>query len=112
LPFCSTSDAQQHGKGRKKPDEELAYEVLNHLYQMTRTLYSSVAKAVHAQARRREDAAPQPNINMKAAAYALATLLRRNLLDDAHQVLPCAARLVSMLCARIPNSPAVTELTC
>lgn len=60
-------------------------EVLLHFAGTVRAFYASVAKAVHAQARRRDDPAFQPNASMKAASVTLGVILKRNL-DRSNQV--------------------------
>ena len=54
-------------------------EVLLHFVGTVRAFYASVAKAVHAQARRRDDPTFQPNPSMKAASVTLGVILKRNL---------------------------------
>lgn len=54
-------------------------EVLLHFAGTVRAFFASVAKAVHAQARRRDDPAFQPNASMKAASITLGVILKRNL---------------------------------
>lgn len=53
--------------------------MLLHCVGTVRAFYASVAKAVHAQARRRDDPAFQPNASMKAASVTLGVILKRNL---------------------------------
>ena len=69
-------------KGRKKTPEELSVEVLLHFAGTVRAFYASVAKAVHAQARRRDDAAFQTNASMKAASVTLGVILKQNLIQS------------------------------
>ncbi|KAL0033594.1 hypothetical protein WJX79_006288 [Trebouxia sp. C0005] len=71
--------ASPTSKGRKKTPEELSVEVLLHFVGTVRAFYASVAKAVHAQARRRDDPAFQPNASMKAASLTLGLILKDNL---------------------------------
>lgn len=63
---------------RKAPDD-LAYEVLQHFVGTVRTVYTSIAKAIHTPARRREETSALPTLRMKAAAVGLALVLRSNL---------------------------------
>ncbi|DBB00800.1 TPA: hypothetical protein ACH3X1_000730 [Trebouxia sp. C0004] len=71
--------ASATSRGRKKTPEELSVEVLLHFVGTVRAFYASVAKAVHAQARRRDDPAFQPNPSMKAASVTLGVILKHNL---------------------------------
>jgi len=77
--LCREAAASSTSKGRKKTPEELSVEVLLHFAGTVRAFYASVAKAVHAQARRRDDPAFQPNPSMKAASVTLGVILKRNL---------------------------------
>lgn len=54
-------------------------EVLLHFAGTVRAFYASVAKAVHAQARRRDDPSFQPTASTKAASVTLGVILTRNL---------------------------------
>ena len=76
---CREAAASSASKGRKKTPEELSVEVLLHFAGTVRAFFASVAKAVHAQARRRDDPAFQPNASMKAASVTLGVILKRNL---------------------------------
>ena len=71
--------ASSNSKGRKKTPEELSVEVLLHFAGTVRAFYASVAKAVHAQGRRRDDPAVQPNASMLAGSVTLGIILKRNL---------------------------------
>lgn len=71
--------ASSTGKGRKKTPQELSVEVLLHFAGTVRAFYASVAKAVHAQGRRRDDPAVQPNASMLAGSVTLGIILKRNL---------------------------------
>lgn len=82
---CREAAASSASKGRKKTPEELSVEVLLHFAGTVRAFYASVAKAVHAQARRRDDPAFQPNASMKAASVTLGVILKCNL-DRSNQV--------------------------
>lgn len=84
---CRDNAAGNNSKGRKKTPEELSVEVLLHFVGTIRAFYSSVAKAVHAQARRRDDPTFQPNASMNAASVTVGVILKRNLLASASQVL-------------------------
>lgn len=77
--LCREAAASSANKGRKKTPEELSVEVLLHFAGTVRAFYASVAKAVHAQARRRDDPSFQPNASMKAASVTLGVILTRNL---------------------------------
>ena len=81
--------ASSSSKGRKKTPEELSVEVLLHFAGTVRAFYASVAKAVHAQARRRDDPASQPNAAMKAASVTLGVIMKTNL-GPRGQVIPAA----------------------
>ena len=77
--MCREAASGSSSKGRKKTPEELSVEVLLHFVGTVRAFYASVAKAVHAQARRRDDAAFQPNAAMKAASVTLGVIMKANL---------------------------------
>ena len=77
--LCREAAASSANKGRKKTPEELSVEVLLHFAGTVRAFYASVAKAVHAQARRRDDPSFQPTASMKAASVTLGVILTRNL---------------------------------
>ncbi len=74
--------------------------MLLHFVGTVRAFYASVAKAVHAQARRRDDPAFQPNASMKAASVTLGVILKHNL-TATHQVHfdgPCGFGHLSQIC--------------
>ena len=87
LYTCRENAAGNNGKGRKKTPEELSVEVLLHFVGTVRAFYSSVAKAVHAQARRRDDPSFQPNASMLFASVTVGIILRHNLLASAQVML-------------------------
>ena len=64
---------------QKKAPDDLAYDVLQHLVTTARSLYTSIAKANHTPARRRDESFGRPSMGMKAAALGLAMVLKNNL---------------------------------
>ena len=76
---CREAALISSSKGRKKTAEELSVEVLLHFAGTVRAFYASMAKAVHAQGRRRDEPAVQPNASMKAASVTLGVILMHNL---------------------------------
>ena len=73
--------------------------MLLHCVGTVRAFYASVAKAVHAQARRRDDPTFQPNASMKAASVTLGVILKRNLkaTDQVHSTVYWAAGIGLMV---------------
>lgn len=114
---CRDTAAGSSSKGRKKSPEELSVEVLLHFVGTIRAFYSSVAKAVHAQARRRDDPTFQPNASMNAASVTLGVILKRNLLASALQVWLHLCTLMQVVfplplqrCNPLPIVPANTDI--
>ncbi|KAI3425184.1 hypothetical protein D9Q98_008953 [Chlorella vulgaris] len=73
----SAAAAKEKEKKRKSP-EELSCDILLHFAHTARAFDQAVAKAIHVPVRRREEAAAQPTMAMRAAAVNLAVVLRRN----------------------------------
>ncbi|KAL4856977.1 E3 ubiquitin-protein ligase UPL1 [Chlorella vulgaris] len=77
LAAADSAAAKEKEKKRKSP-EELSCDILLHFAHTARAFDQAVAKAIHVPVRRREEAAAQPTMAMRAAAVNLAVVLRRN----------------------------------
>lgn len=87
---CLRRDANggDAGARKRKPVEELAYDVMLHFSATVRSFYMAVAKSVHTTVRRRDEATAVPTLGMQAAAVHLVVLLRKNLENTVFQVGP------------------------
>lgn len=71
---------------KKKSQEDVAYDVLQHFVVTVRSFYMAVAKSIHTPARRREESFSQPTMSMRAATLGLVLVLKNNLDHDAVSV--------------------------
>lgn len=89
---------------KKKTPEEISHDILHHTVSMLRGFFVAVAKSIHTPARRRDDPAHppgQPSLGTRAAALALAVLLKGSLEVD---VEPAAAATAAAVAAGVTTA--------